>query len=229
MTTAIAGINNLAGGTPPSTLTPTGSSALGQDQFMQLLLAQLANQDPTQPVDNQQFIAQLAQFSSLQDQEATNTKLDSLLSAAMTSNQTASAGFIGKEITYNQSQVVIGASGGADVKAQLAQASPSVTAVVKDANGAVVRTLPATAEPSGAITLHWDGTTDAGTAAPAGTYSVTVSAADASGNSITVTQQGQSLCTGIDYSAGYAQLIVDGTLLKMNSVISVAQAPTTTP
>lgn len=85
-------------GSVSSTQTANASAAaLGQDDFLKILLTQLTYQDPLKPLDNQQFIAQMAQFSSLEQSRQLNEKIDSLLGAQAA---TQSFGLIGKEIEY---------------------------------------------------------------------------------------------------------------------------------
>src|SRR6185503_12469561 len=100
MPTPVANITSPAGDVPPDTLTRAGSSVLGKDQFLKLLVAQLANQDPTKPEDTSQFVAELAQFSALEQQQNTVSRLDTLLMSQATANQTAAGTFIGKDVTY---------------------------------------------------------------------------------------------------------------------------------
>ena len=90
---------------PPTTATPTGSSALGKDEFLKILVAQLANQDPTQPQDSSQFVAELAQFSSLESQQNTVTDLNAMMLGQATANQTAATAFIGKDVEYHNSSL----------------------------------------------------------------------------------------------------------------------------
>jgi flagellar basal-body rod modification protein FlgD len=227
MTTAVIGINNL-GSAPPSTLTPTGSNAMGKDQFLKLLLAQLGNQDPTQPTDNTQFIAQLAQFSSLEQAQATNTRLDSLLLATSSTNQTSTAAFIGRDVTYRSDQLGL-VDSGADFQAQLAQSASTVTATITDSTGKVVQTLSLANQPAGAINLHWDGNSSTGAKMPPGTYTVKLEALDGTKNPITIVQQGRAQVTGVDYSAGYPQLIVNNLKLKMSDVLAVNEHGTAAP
>ncbi len=88
-------------GTADST---SSSSAVGQldyNAFLQLLIAQLKNQDPTQPMDSTQFVAQLATFSQVQESVTTNTKLDSLLTAQ---SLTMADAFIGHTVTSADGQ-----------------------------------------------------------------------------------------------------------------------------
>jgi flagellar basal-body rod modification protein FlgD len=229
MTTAIPGINNLASAAPPSTLTPTGSSALGKDQFLKLLLAQLANQDPTQPTDNQAFVAQLAQFSSLEAAQTTNSTLESLLMAAASANSASAANFIGKDVTYTSDQVAITSGSGGTIQATLAQSAASVTATITDATGKAIRTLTLSNVGAGTVSIPWDGKSTGGTQQPAGSYTVKLEALDGSKNTITINQQGTARVTGVSYASGTgaAQLIVNGLPISMTNVLAVKEPSST--
>ncbi|MCA0320949.1 MAG: hypothetical protein LCH88_23105 [Proteobacteria bacterium] len=97
-------------GVSSNTATSTTSTAGARlsnnfDTFLQLLTTQLKNQDPTQPMDANQFTQQLVQYSQVEQQIATNSKLDNMI-AAFTGNQTtASLGYLGKTVTYDASTV----------------------------------------------------------------------------------------------------------------------------
>ena len=97
----INGITDLY--TTPQTET-TGGTALDRDAFMQLLIAQMQNQDPTEPTSNEQFIAQLAQFSSLEEMQTVNENLVAMAALdqgnALMSQLTSASALIGKEVVY---------------------------------------------------------------------------------------------------------------------------------
>jgi flagellar basal-body rod modification protein FlgD len=226
MSTAISGIG--LPGAAPSTLTATGSSALGKDQFLKLLLAQLSNQDPTQPTDNQAFIAQLAQFSSLEQATNTNTRLESLLTANVTTNQTVAATYIGRDVSYLASKVSVPATG-SGIQATLAQSAATVTATITNASGEVVRTLKLENRNAGALTIPWDGKSQAGTTLPNGNYGVKLEAADSGKKPISITQQGTARVTGISYESGAAQLIVNGLKINIGDILTVTEAAPLTP
>src|SRR5918911_602156 len=132
-TTGSAGAN--------TTATPvTAKNQLGKDDFLKLLTAQLANQDPLQPVDNQAFIAQLAQFSSVEQLQNLSSRLDTLLLATASSNQLSTASLVGKDVSYSADGVDV--SGGQATHLQISLPSrASVTALVQDASGRTVRTV----------------------------------------------------------------------------------------
>lgn len=77
------------------------AASLGKDEFLTLLIAQLENQDPLEPMENTEFASQLAQFSTLEQMTNVNTNLESIMAAQETANQVSLLGFIGKEITYS--------------------------------------------------------------------------------------------------------------------------------
>lgn len=221
MGTQISGLNPITGGT--SSTATTGSSALGKDAFLKLLTAQLANQDPTAPSDDQAFVAQLAQFSQVEQAEGMNSRLDSLLLAQSSNNQTATAAFIGKNVIYNSNQVGITDKGGT-ILGNLAASASTMQVTITDSAGKTVKTMNMTDVNAGPLKLPWDGRNDAGVQLPAGQYTVAFSAKDASGNPVTVTTQGEARVTGVSFAKGYPELIVNNTTIKMSDIVSVLEA-----
>jgi len=100
---AINDIAPLDVGTSNGTAAPAdahGSNKLGKDQFLQLLMAQLSHQDPTSPADGNAFVAQLAQFASLEMAQNTNSNLEQLLAGQAAGNQTSALGLVGKQVVF---------------------------------------------------------------------------------------------------------------------------------
>ena len=223
MPTSVSGLDRTSNPGLSSAST-TGSNSLDKDAFLKLLLAQLANQDPLSPTNNQEFIAQLAQFSSLEQAQATNSRLDSLLLAQASANQTAAASFIGKSVLYKTSDVALTETGGKIVATSSGSAS-TLTATITDSKGKVVRTISLQDVSPGALTIPWDGLSDSGVKLPSGTYSVKVEAKDARGQAVTVQPEGRAKVTGVTFSQGYPQLIVNDLPINMGDVIEVSDAP----
>src|SRR6202521_2018579 len=172
------------------------TAGLGKNDFLKLLTAQLANQDPLQPVDNQAFVAQLAQFSSLEQLQNVTSRLDTLLVAAASSNQLAPASLVGKQVTYQASTVAVTADGAGAVQASL-DARATVTAVLQDASGHTVRTLPLGTRDAGTFDLGWDGRDDAGRPVTPGTYTVQLTARDVQGTVVPVQARARGVVSGI--------------------------------
>lgn len=100
---------DLVGSVASSQATSVNQPGLGQEDFLKILLTQLTYQDPMKPLDNQQFIAQMAQFSALEQARQLNEKVDALLVAQAA---TQSFGLVGKIVQYSQ-------DGGAPVDAKV--------------------------------------------------------------------------------------------------------------
>jgi flagellar basal-body rod modification protein FlgD len=212
--------------TPPTTADRTGSSKLGKDDFLKLLMAQLANQDPTQAADNQAFVAQLAQFAGLEAAEGTNTRLDTLLTAQAANSANTAVGFIGKSVDYRTDSVNLQAGLSATSQASLGGAASSVTVSILDASSNKVRTLKMGPQPAGTLGITWDGNDDGGHRLPPGSYSVSVTATDAAGKNVDVSLQGNGEISGVLFDNGVPRLKVNGSLVQMSAVTSINERNT---
>lgn len=213
--------------TPPSTTTAQGSSTLDKDQFLKLLVAQLKNQDPTQPQDPTAFIAQLAQFSSLEAQQNTNTKLDSLILSQASSGQANASSLIGKQVSYKNNSVALADGQMASGGATLGAAAAKVTLVVTNANGQQIRTLQVGAQPAGPLTFTWDGTDESGQRAPAGTYKLQASAFDAKNQAVSIDLTGSGVVSGVTYDGTASHLTINNSSVNMSDVTSIQERNTT--
>ncbi len=221
----------LAGiGPSPTSDTPQGSSKLGKNEFLKLLTTQLSNQDPLDPVDNQAFIAQLATFASVEQQSAMNSTLESLLVAQASSNQTNVAVLVGKDISFNSDKVALPAMGNVDLTGKLSNEVTKLTANIKDDKGNTVRTIVLNEKrPAGDFSLDWDGLNNNGARVTPGTYTVTFTAADVNNKPVAVTTNGRGRATGVSFSEGFPQLIVNGVRVRLSDVLEVNEPKTTTP
>ncbi|HET6149038.1 MAG TPA: FlgD immunoglobulin-like domain containing protein [Polyangia bacterium] len=211
---------------PPTTADRTGSSKLGKDDFLKLLMAQLANQDPTSGADNQAFVAQLAQFAGLEAAEGTNTRLDTLLTAQAANSANAAVGFIGKVVDYRTDAMNLQPGLSATTQASLSGAASSVTVAVADSGGNKVRTIKMGAQLPGTVGVTWDGNDDGGHRLPPGSYSVSVSATDAAGKAVDVSLQGNGTITGVLFDNGVPRLKVNGSLVQMSAITSINERNT---
>jgi flagellar basal-body rod modification protein FlgD len=199
------------------------TSTLGKNDFLKLLTAQLQNQDPLQPVDNTAFVAQLAQFSSLEQMQNVSTQLSTLTQAMTTSGSLSAASLVGKTVSY--------AGGGVDVKdgatPSLQISLPSaalVTAVIQDSNGRTVRTLNAGVRAAGTSDLGWDARDDSGNGVPAGHYTVRLSAKGADGSAVAATARSAGVVQGVSLSGGTTQLMVGGSLVDISDVLQITNS-----
>lgn len=210
-------------GTTSSSTTSTGTTAaksLGKDQFLQLLVTQLKNQDPLNPMDSQAFVSQLAQFSSLEAQQNTNTKLDSLLTYQSSIQNTIVSNLIGKEVSYSGSSVSLATT--ADISYTPSADATNVTLTISDSSGATVRTVTLGEQTSGEKTYTWDGKDASGKKLSDGAYTVSFSASDSSGASVDVTTKSKGTVTGISYDGSSTYLVLDsGAKIQIGDVTEI--------
>lgn len=210
-------------------MTPQGSNRLGKEEFLKLLTTQLANQNPLEPVDNQAFIAQLAQFATVEQQSQMNSTLESLLVAQASTNQTAVANLVGKGVSFKSNQISLGAMGDTAITGRIAEDAVKVSAIITDKNGRVVRSIVVNGnQDAGPISLNWDGMDAEGKRLPAGTYSVTLTAEDAKGQSVTAGAHGKGRVSAISFTEGVPQLIVNGVRVRLSDVLEVNEPNSTT-
>jgi len=226
MSTPIPGITNPGDNVAPTTLTRTGSSALGKDEFLKILVAQLGNQDPTKPQDSSQFVAELAQFSSLEAQQNTVSSLNALMLGQATANQTAAATFIGKRIEFTGGKVEFDGATAVTASANLDAAASKLSVTVTNANGAIVRTLQLGAHGAGGLQIAWDGRDDKGAVVPKGTYGLQPAAYDANGKAVSVGLSTSGTVSGVSFQGGVPLLRVGANLIKMSDVTSINERNT---
>jgi flagellar basal-body rod modification protein FlgD len=214
-----------------STAVSASSSGATQDlaqTFLKLLVAQMNNQDPLNPVDNSQLTTQMAQISTVTGINNLNTSVTNLMSQLQQSAAIQSAQLTGHSVMVAGSGLQLGTnSSGASstgVSAvggyQLAGAASNVTVTIKDSSGATVRTLQLGAQGTGFQDFSWDGSTDSGATATAGSYQFSVSARSSSGASVGATAYNlQSVIGAVPQTDGSTQLMLgDGTQVAYGSV-----------
>ncbi len=201
-----------------------GTKAGGQvsrDDFLKLLIAQLQNQDPLSPMDNQEFAVQLAQFNSLEQLIGVNEKLDSLASQQGLASQFNTASLIGKQVVGRGNEVNLGQSGGASMHYELASNASKVTVNVLNANGAVVRQIDVGSQSAGAQSVMWNGQNSLGQSQPPGVYRFEVTAADGAGNALPVIKQMRGVVTGVNLEGPVPILEIGQMRISMGAVTAI--------
>jgi flagellar basal-body rod modification protein FlgD len=150
-------------------LTPQ-KTTMGQSEFLTLFTTQLKNQDPTDPVKNEAFVAQLAQFSQLEATTAMKTSMESLVGSMSNDRMLGAASLIGKSVSVPDGPVTVTDNTVSQGTINLPTGADGIRLQVFDNQGQLVRTQIIGAQPVGDTTLAWDGMNDTGAAAPNGTY-----------------------------------------------------------
>lgn len=224
----VAGFQNAgssAATTNRTTVSGTSTSIANNfDQFLTLLTTQLKNQSPLDPLDTNQFTAQLVQFAGVEQQLKTNDTLASLLTLNKATTTTAAVGFIGSTITADGAAAQL-KGGAAEWKVTVPRgATANVT--IKNAAGTVVQTYSGATLAAGEQTYRWDGTTSVGTKAADGEYSITIDARDVSGTAVTAQTEIKGVVDGVDLSGSTPFLKIGGISVAIDKVKTVVRPQT---
>ncbi|PQA81614.1 hypothetical protein C5F52_18675 [Limnohabitans sp. TS-CS-82] len=146
------------------------SSTMGQDAFLKLFTTQLTNQDPTDPVKNEAFVAQLAQFSQLEASTSMKASLESMVSSLSGDRMLGASSLIGKTVTVPDGPVTVTDTTVSQGTINLPSGADGIKLQVFNDKGILVRSQIMGAQPVGDTTLAWDGLDDGGNMAPNGTY-----------------------------------------------------------
>ena len=180
MSTVLPAVNSAASMLPRSAVGGTLASSTAeesQDRFLKLLVTQMRNQDPMNPMDNAQVTSQLAQISTVGGIDKLNNSL-SAMSSAMSATQNAS--LIGRTVVVSSDLVRFGGTSPVTVGVELASPADKVDVAIVDASGRTVRSMAFGALPKGTSTFEWDGRNNAGERVAAGDYSLRLTATAAS-------------------------------------------------
>ena len=155
-----------------------GKTDMGQKQFLQLLVAQMRNQDPINPVDGADFASQLAQFNSVEQLIDVNSGLDTLqssqdlMSASLTNSMAAT--LTGKQVRAISDQVNLSAEGNSEINFKLRSAAEEVEIIIRNSSGSEVRRETLNGVSSGDNNWTWDGLNNSGERLGEGNYQVEV-------------------------------------------------------
>lgn len=174
--------------------------SLGQADFLRLMTEQLQHQDPLNPMQNSEFLGQLAQFSTVQGIQGLQASMDGYTHSLATDQMLRGAALVGRNVLVPSAKMSLGAENG--VKGVVAAPdSGTVTFEVTDANGQKVRQFTVQADKAGEVSFEWDGRNDAGERLPAGTYGVAATHGTGEGKkslSTYVESRVQSVTVGTD-------------------------------
>lgn len=219
-------ISSLSSLPSPGASEPKAKNELGKDEFLRLLTTQLTAQDPLSPMDSQAFVAQLAQFASVEQLQGLGSRLDTLLVGQAASNQMGVANLVGKEVSYRTDRVALAGDGKpAPFQVSLEGAADEGVAILADATGRVVRTIPLGSRDGGAFTVAWDGLDDSGQPLPAGEYALTISATK-DGAPVGSRANVRGTVTGVTFETGAPQLVIGGGRVALADVIEISSLPT---
>jgi flagellar basal-body rod modification protein FlgD len=196
---------------------------LDKNAFLRLLTAQMQHQDPTSPMDNTAFVAQLAQFSSLESMNNVNDTLTKLLTTQNTSLQNTAIGMVGKTAVFATDQVSHIEGKNTTVSADLSNIAMNVTMQISDDAGLPVRTVQLGPALAGKNIFSWDGKNDDGDNVLSGIYSIELTAQDVNDNPVTLNQFAHERITGVSFVNGEAKLTAGGVNVDLSQISEITE------
>lgn len=220
ITAAITSAQQTIGSSSSSSVTGSQTIADSFDTFLSLLTTQLKNQDPTKPLDTNEFTQQLIQYTEVEQLLQSNKKLEALLQLSSASTSMSLINYVGKEITSAGDTTSL-ANGTASWGLDIPSSSENVTYVIKDANGNEVYSKTGALD-AGSGSFTWDGTTSTGGTADPGKYSLNVTAMDANEEAVAVSVSIKGVVDGVDMSGDAPVLLINGTRFNVSDVTQIS-------
>jgi flagellar basal-body rod modification protein FlgD len=199
-----------------TTVTTKTASQESEDRFLKLLVTQMQNQDPLNPMDNAEITSQMAQLSTVTELGKLNDAASAMTASLLAGQSLQAASLVGHGVMIPGDKIVLSggvAYGGVD----LTQAVDKLTVNIKDASGKVIHTSDlGPQDAAGSVPFQWDGTTDNGAVAPDGSYTFEV-LAEQGGKAVAAT----ALAVG---QVGSVSLGVQGAMLNVIGLGPVAMS-----
>jgi flagellar basal-body rod modification protein FlgD len=206
-------------GTSSSATSNAMGSLSGNFQtFLTLLMTQLKNQDPTSPLDTNEFTSQLVQFASVEQQINTNTSLTQLITLTQDKEVVDASAMVGSTVLVNADHMPLQSSTGA-VAFTAGAAGTATISITTDAGTKIMDATVTASE--GKNVWNWNGKNAAGATMPDGSYAITVTGSDASGKTAALPFQVAGTVTGVEKSGSTTLLQLGSQTAAVSSVQSV--------
>jgi len=216
----IEGIIPSAGSTT-STTPASAQEALGKEDFLRLLVAQLSAQDPLNPMEATEFTAQLAQFSSLEQMTNINSTLEELVAAQQAMGNASLISLIGKQVDIPGNSFEHTQGTTTNLSYSLNSEAASTQIEIYNAAGSLVNTLNGPGA-EGSNLIAWNGRDSQGNALGAGLYTFKVRATDSNGATVSAQTFTTGLVTDVLFEDGVASAVVNGQKLPAEQITRVS-------
>jgi flagellar basal-body rod modification protein FlgD len=207
--------------TNSQTANPKGT--MGKDTFLKLLVAELKQQDPLDPMQAREMVGQLAELTSVEKLNGIDEKLSALTNLQASASGIGNAGLIGRKVVADARSLAINGTDAAPGRFDLNASADSVVVKVRDANGQLVKTIDLGKQKLGPVNFKWSGDSDKGNRAPIGNYTFEVAAKNANGNAVVTSTRLTGLVTEVSYEGSQPEVIVAGERIPLGDVVSIAQ------
>ena len=202
-----------------------GTLALDESTFLKLLLAQLKNQDPTNPTDPTAWTQQVASLSQVEQQTNTNKKLDQLVAlqngTALGAQLSSATNYIGKVVQVKGDTATVGSSGDIKFSYDVPAGVSNTTITISDSTGKAIGSFAGKVT-EGKQNVIWDAKNTSGTRVASGNYKISVSTTDANNTSKAATTYVYDPVNSVQVDSGKMNIVLDqGQIVSVNDVISV--------
>lgn len=201
------------------------SQEIGQEEFLNLLMAQLANQDPLNPLDSAQFIDQVASMNQVQQLVGANDRLDALMLGLTSLNNQSAVDLVGEEVVARGDTVRHEAGASHELRFDLAGQAEHAKVTVKDAAGNVVWEAEMTDLLAGENKISWPGVDAGGKDVAPGDYTFEVAANAEGGTAVDATLYITGRVEELRFDQGFPVLLVGGEEVTLDGILRVLDAP----
>lgn len=216
-------LNQISGGgihDKDAVLSRKPKSELGKDEFLKLMMAQIKNQDPLEPMDSKDMTAQMAQFSALEQLVNMNTKMDKMTNQKQ-DNMIQGSNLIGKRVNAMLNQLTVREGKASEINFKLPKDASNISVSVYDGASQLVRKLDVAQSKAGPQRVSWDGLDKNGVVMRDGDYTFVVDAAAPTGEKVPVDTKMGGIVTGLEWDKGRTLLIVDGKKVPLTDISMV--------
>lgn len=206
-----------------SSTSSTSSNTLGKDAFLKLLVTQMKSQNPLDPQDNSEFVAQLAQFSSVESLSNLNDTVSGLASNYTSSQALQASALVGHSVISKASSTTVNTTNGLSGQVALTGDTTDLTVNIYDAAGNVVKNIDLGKQSEGTINFSWDGTDNEGNTLESGTYKFSANATqDGKGVAMDTYLPSTVVSVTVGSTAGDMTLkLADGSSIALSQVKTV--------
>ncbi len=196
---------------------------MDEEVFLNLLVTQLQNQDPLDPMSNQDFLMQLATLSQVEEQRTMNDNLETLQLYQSSINNAQSLALIGKEVIASGDTVSLERGEEKDLHFYLDADAAEVEITIYNESGSVVRQITKSEMDSGDQVVAWDGKDRNNSPLDSGVYTFEVTATNDAGDSVAVQTMISGLVTSVSFANGAPELEIDGQKVVFGNLYEVKQ------
>ncbi len=204
-------------------------SALGEEDFLSLMMTQMKHQDPLSPMDTNQFMDQITQMNTVKQLMSANEKLDQLTVGITSINNESAVNLVGHEVVAHGDSFLHEAGSSEELVFELGTEAKEAVVTITNESGTVVDTIELGELGAGEHQVTWSGRNAGGGRAPEGNYKYSIDAVDENGQPVGVATFVTGLVEELRFVNGQPMLFIDGQEVGLGAILRVLNSPPTSP